>query len=86
MPPQPLFVSAAGILCHLLDGAEGFLVDQRLMGVANDDPLGFLHLIGLPSLGKAGALAPLHHMAQIDLIGQNPFDHVDAPQRIGVAL
>ena len=42
---------------------EGFFVDQRFMGIPNDNPFLLWKFPAFMSLGKPGALSPLHQMA-----------------------
>ena len=86
MTSKPLLIGAAGLYGHFLNRTEGFFIHQRLMGVADDHPLGFRHIVGLFPLGEAGPLASLDHVTQVDLGGQDFFYGGYGPPGIGIGF
>ena len=86
MPPQPFLVGTAGLRRHPLNGTEGFFIHQRLMSIADNHPLGFRCAVRFSPFGKSGPLASLYHVPQVNLVGEDFLDRIDAPKRIGIAF
>ena len=70
-------------LGHVLDGSEGFLINDCLVGIADDDPLGLRKPAHLFPCGQIIPAAVLYHMADIDLAGQQLFHRGDVPDSGG---
>ena len=70
---QAVVIRCPPLIGDLLDLFKGFLVDNRFMGVADDDPVGLVH-ISLPlSLVEGLLFAPLNHVTYVNGMGQYAF-------------
>ena len=70
------FIFAPGYFLNLI---KGLPVDQRLVGIFNDDPL-LLWLLVLPPVFVEGLPLPsLHHVSDVHLPGQKVFDRLNIP-------
>ena len=79
---EPFVILVFLLYGYLLHGFKGFLVNDRFMGIADNNPIGFIHIGLTLSLIEGLLFSSLNHVTYVNGVLQDAFDDLCMPKHI----